>query len=405
MIRKCPGLLSARLLTMSNLLKSGFWLASSFTAFYAFLIGALTIPFFQSHVVYLHKIQLTWFKDLNVPEQFGFLRGQATPFSIRTSENQSLFAWHILPIELYRKHEDALIAEASGHANDFSLRLAFRLLRDDPDALLIVHLHGAAGTVGSGYRVPNYRALSAGQPDKIHVLTFDYRGFGLSSGTPSEAGIQRDAVDVVRWALEQAQVPASRVIIFGQSMGTAVSLAILEHFVLLTTPVVFAGVILVAPFTDAISLAMTYRLAGSIPILSPAAKFPWLFDRLSMYMADKWLSKDRIARYVQTNEAYKHNYRLTLMHAEDDYDIPFQHTIEMTWHAVNATRANGISRTTFSKEKERSARDLGPAGSMVEWRTENGIIREQLLKTGLHDAIMGYPVITRAVMQIFDDLT
>lgn len=35
-------------------------------------------------------------------------------------------------------------------------------------------MHGAGGTVGSGYRVLNYRALSAGHPLKVHVLTFDY---------------------------------------------------------------------------------------------------------------------------------------------------------------------------------------------------------------------------------------
>ena len=39
---------------------------------------------------------------------------------------------------------------------------------------------------------------------------------------------------------------------------------------------------------------------------------------------------------------------------------------------------------------------------MVEWRTKNGVIREDILKTGLHDAVMGYPVTTLAVMRIFE---
>jgi hypothetical protein len=34
---------------------------------YAILLGLLTMSTFQSHVVYLHAIQMTWFKDLNVP--------------------------------------------------------------------------------------------------------------------------------------------------------------------------------------------------------------------------------------------------------------------------------------------------------------------------------------------------
>lgn len=37
----------------------------------------------------------------------------------------------------------------------------------------------------------------------------------------------------------------------------------------------------------------------------------------------------------------------------------------------------------------------------MEWRTENGLIREEILKTGLYDVVMGNPVITLAVMCIF----
>ena len=164
---------------------------------YATLLGLLTTSTFQSHVVYLHAIQLTWFKDLNVPETFGFLKNQVTPFSINTSDNERLYAWHILPVELYRKHELPLITEPAGFVSDITSRLAFQLLRDDPDARLILHMHGAGGTVGSGYRVPNYYALSAGQPEKIHVLTFDYRGFGHSTGTPSESRLILDALATV----------------------------------------------------------------------------------------------------------------------------------------------------------------------------------------------------------------
>jgi abhydrolase domain-containing protein 12 len=127
--------------------------------FYATLLGLLTTPTFQSHVVYLHAIQMTWFKELNIPEIFGFLRNQATPFSIETSDGEQLFAWHILPVELYRKYELPLIAEPVGFVSDITSRLAFQLLQDDPEARLIIHMHGAAGTVGSGYRVNNYHAL------------------------------------------------------------------------------------------------------------------------------------------------------------------------------------------------------------------------------------------------------
>ncbi len=368
---------------------------------YAGLIGLLTTSSFQAHVVYLHKIQMTWFKDLDIPESFGFLRGQTTPFSIKSSASGTLYAWHILPIELYRQHELALIAEPAGSALDFTSRFAFKLLHDDPDARLVIHMHGAGGTVGSGYRVPNYRALSAGQPNKIHVLTFDYRGFGRSRGTPSERGLCLDAIAVVDWAVKVAGIPPSQILIFSQSLGTAVSLAVSRHFALQSPPIVFAGTILVAPFVDVATLMATYRVAGSIPLLSPLARFPLLFKYLSTFVQDTWSSKDRIAEYIRANESNEEKYQLTLIHAEDDYDIPSHHTEVIFWHAFNATVPRGITYDELEKLKFESNRNLGAAGSVMEWRTRNGVIREELLKTGLHDVVMGNPVISVAVMRIY----
>ena len=389
--------------TMARLVfKCALTSAAVLMVLYTGLLGLLTMSSFQAHVVYLHKIEMTWFKDLNVPESFGFLRSQTTPFSINSPSGETLYAWHILPVELYRQHEAALIAEPPGFALDITSRLAFKLLRDDPDARLVIHMHGAAGTVGSGYRVPNYRALSAGQPQKIHVLAFDYRGFGRSSGTPSERGLCLDAIAVVDWATDVIGIPPSRILIFGQSIGTAVSLAVSEHYALQSTPKPFAGIILVAPFVDVATLVATYRVGGSIPLLSPLARFSLLFNYLSTFIQDKWLSKDRIAEYIQANEANREKYQLTLIHAEDDYDIPSLHTEVLFWHAVNATVPPGITYDELEKSKYKSKRDLGAAGSVMEWRTKNRVIREEILKTGLHDVVMGDPVITIAVMRMFE---
>ena len=356
--------------------------AALLVGLYAELLGILTNRSFQAHVVYLHKIQMTWFKDLDVPESFGFLRNQVTPFSIKSPHGEELYAWHILPIGLYRQHESALTAEPPGFVSDITSRHAFKLLRDDPDAKLILHMHGAAGTVGSGYRVPNYRALSAGQPYKIHVLTFDYRGFGRSRGTPTEQGLILDALAIVDWAMKVAGIPSSRILIFGQSLGTAVSLAVSEHFALQSPPILFAGTVLVAPFIDVATLVTTYRVAGTIPILSPVARFPTLFRYLSTFIRDKWSSKDRIANYIRGNEINGDKYSLTLIHAEDDYDIPWHHTNIIFWHAVNAATAQGINYHELDSRKNDLRFDLGAAGSTVEWRTKNGIIREEILKTG-----------------------
>jgi abhydrolase domain-containing protein 12 len=180
---------------------------------YAGLLGALMTRFVQTHAVYLHAFQMTGDKDLNTPEMFGFLRNQVTPFVIRSPDGTPLHSWHILPIGLHRKHMAELMQQPTGLVADVATGLGFELLRDDPDALLAIHFHGAGGNMGSGYRIPNYRALAAGNPDNIHILTFDYRGFGKTPGVPTEQGLIQDAISVVDWALNVAKIPPSRILI------------------------------------------------------------------------------------------------------------------------------------------------------------------------------------------------
>ncbi|KAK6504988.1 hypothetical protein TWF481_006921 [Arthrobotrys musiformis] len=398
-------------------LKYGSISAATFVGIYACLLGLITNhSFFQGHAVYLHAIQTTWFKDLNVPEAFGFLHNQVTPFSIESSDGESLYAWHILPPELYRKHEERLLKEPVGFAQDVTSRLAFKLLREDPDAILVIHMHGATGTVGSGYRVPNYRVLSAGRPDKIHVLAFDYRGFGYSTGSPSERGVLQDGIAAVNWAIKVAGIPHERILIFSHSLGTAVTSAVINHFVLESPSTNFAGVIFVAPFVDVPTLVATYRITGTIPMLGPFSspfvtsmyepipppRFPTFVRYLSTFIRDKWLTGDRIAEFVRINEAAGRKYRLTFIHAQDDYDVPWTHTLTLFHRVVNATIPGGILFEDLRFEKEVLQKDLGEAGTVVEWKTGNGVIREEILKYGLHDPIMGDSVVTQAVMRILD---
>lgn len=55
----------------------------------------------------------------------------------------------------------------------------------------------------------------------IDVLTFDYRGYGESTGSPNRAGLIQDGVAVVEWAQKNAR--CKKLFLVGQSLGGAVS--------------------------------------------------------------------------------------------------------------------------------------------------------------------------------------
>ena len=108
---------------------------------------------------------------------------------------------------------------------------------------------------------------------------------------------------MVEWAVNIAKIPSSRILIFSQSLGTAVNTAAAEHPVQQNSGVVFRGHILVAPFVDVPALVSTYSVAGIIPPLGSLARFPGLFNYLLKFIRDKWSTKDRIEEYVRINEA------------------------------------------------------------------------------------------------------
>lgn len=97
--------------------------------------------------------------------------------------------------------------------------------------------HGNAGNIGD--RVLHAALLTAAGFD---VLLFDYRGYGRSTGRPSEEGTYRDARAALTGLLEEAGVDPARVFYLGESLGGAVALDLaLEH-----PP---AGLVLLSAFT------------------------------------------------------------------------------------------------------------------------------------------------------------
>lgn len=134
-------------------------------------------------------------------------------------------------------------------------------------------VHGNAGTVAQGWRTDTYRALTSGLVDKLHVVAVDYRGFGYSTGSPDEKGLIIDGIATVKWALNVAKIPPEKIVLLGQSLGTAVATAVAEHFVV-EEGLEFRGVVLVAGFSDLPTLLTTYAIGGVIPILSPLRPYP-----------------------------------------------------------------------------------------------------------------------------------
>ncbi|HUN88019.1 MAG TPA: alpha/beta hydrolase [Terriglobales bacterium] len=152
--------------------------------------------------------------------------------------------------------------------------LSAMLARSNP-AGRVVHLKSGGTTIAAFY-LPNpqtrYTLLfSHGNAEDIgqvmfflqpfydagfSIMAYDYRGYGTSSGKPSEDGVYSDANATYDYVTQELHLPPNQIIAMGRSLGSAAAIHLAA-----TRPV--AGLIAEAPFLSA------FRVLTRIQIL------PW----------------------------------------------------------------------------------------------------------------------------------
>ena len=107
----------------------------------------------------------------------------------------------------------------------------------------------------------------------LHVLLVDYRGYGGNPGRPTELGLAADARAAHQYLTTRAEVDPSRLVYFGESLGTAVAIG-------LATRHPPAALVLRSPFTSAADLGQHH--------------YPWL--PVAWLLRDRFPAADAIRR-------------------------------------------------------------------------------------------------------------
>jgi pimeloyl-ACP methyl ester carboxylesterase len=113
--------------------------------------------------------------------------------------------------------------------------------------LVFLYFHGNGGSLR--WRDERFRALIA---DGSGLVALSYRGYGGSSGRPTETGLLADAA--AAYAFTIARYAAERIVLWGESLGSALAVALAAE-----KPV--GNLVLEAPYTDCGPL----HLGGSSP--------------------------------------------------------------------------------------------------------------------------------------------
>lgn len=131
----------------------------------------------------------------------------------------------------------------------------------------------------------------------LNVLIFDYRGYGMSEGSPDEQGTYRDAEAAYRCLVNDKKCDRRRIIVFGRSLGGAVAAWLAAR--------------------HAAGMLILESAFASIPDVA-ADLYPWLPVRL-------------LSRYEYRTADYVQGVRcpVLVIHSRDDEMIPLIHGLRI----------------------------------------------------------------------------
>jgi hypothetical protein len=152
-----------------------------------------------------------------------------------------------------------------------------------PGEGVVLYLHGNGSDLTD--RAPRFRDLGVAG---FGVLGIDWRGYGGSTGKPSETGLNTDALAAYDWI--RAQRPDAKIAVFGESLGTGPSMYLATR-----RPV--AGVLIDSGYASILRLAS--RQMPLVPV-------SWL-------LTDTYKAEDRVAHI---------NAPLLMAHCDADDVIP-----------------------------------------------------------------------------------
>ena len=152
----------------------------------------------------------------------------------------------------------------------------------------LLYLHGNGGNIGNRLdRIEVFNRLG------LNTLIIDYRGYGASSGEPSEDGTYQDALAAWNYLTQEKRVAPARIVVFGESLGGSIAAWLAAR----RTP---AALVVYASFTSMPDVAQA---------LYPIFPASWL----ARYRYDTRAALARVSCPV------------LILHSPEDEVIPFSH--------------------------------------------------------------------------------
>ncbi|XP_070698810.1 lysophosphatidylserine lipase ABHD12-like [Pempheris klunzingeri] len=259
-------------------------------------------PWILGHAIFSHLLRFPFFVDLGRPED---VLNHTCNFYLDTEEGISVGVWHTLPASQWE--------QAVGKSPEW-----YRETLGDGRPV-IIYLHGNVGTRAIKHRVELVKILSAAG---YHVLSLDYRGFGDSTGEPSESGLTSDALYLYHWVKKQSK--GAPVCLWGHSLGSGVAT---------NTAVKIQAQ---GSAVDALILEAPYTRIGEVVSVHPLAK---MYMFLPGFESLLWniLEMNNI-EFSNEKNLKTLTSPLLILHSEDDSVVPYHMGLKLYQTSLQAKK-------------------------------------------------------------------
>lgn len=225
------------------------------------VLGYIMLVFFA----YFRQGSMVYYPDRDItltPRDIGLDFEELT---LKTKDSVSISAWHI-PAE----SERGVVLFCHGNAGNVSDRL---------DSIRIFHDLG------------------------LSVLIFDYRGYGKSTGTPTEEGTYMDAESAWDYLVHTRDISPAKIVLFGRSLGSSVA-----------------------------AETALRRKAGVLIIESGFTSIPDLGQKYFPYLPVRIISR---FQYATEEKVSRISIPKLFIHSRDDEIIPFEQGGKLFDNAAN----------------------------------------------------------------------
>ncbi|KAF6725556.1 Monoacylglycerol lipase ABHD12 [Oryzias melastigma] len=293
-------------------------LLAAFVVFIAMPVTLIVMPEIIQQLVYKYRLKVPFFVDLSRPADFSL--NHTINMYLTTEEGISLGVWHTVPAHRWEEAQGKDLAWYQNSLNDGSP--------------VFIYFHGNTLTRAALHRVGVAKLLSA---LGYHVVVPDYRGFGDSTGEPSESGLTTDAIYLYNWV--KARSGDSLVVIWGHSLGTG---SVSDRYRMILSP----------GYSRAALLNLWLFLFGSFLaildfvflVFKYYCKLPSL--ETLCYMFAKPLANDKIM-FPSEQNLKKMKSPILFLHSEDDHLVPIEIAHQTYEVAAKAQSSDRVKLVTF----------------------------------------------------------